>query len=253
MLTKADIKLVRSLADRAERAASGLFVVEGAKMVHEALESDMHVERVFATRGTGIDWGARLKSISAEEVSPAEMERLSHMKTPPGLLALVRIPERRFNDAVFGHELILALDGVQDPGNLGTIIRIADWFGIGGIVCSPGSADCYNPKVVQATMGALFRIAVHYLPLPGFLSSAVSSGTQVFATALEGEDIYHAHLPAAGVVVMGSESHGVSPQVLSLIPRKLFIPPYPAGRQGSESLNVATATAIICSEFRRMI
>ena len=157
-------------------------------------------------------------------------------------------------DHVFGlFPLIstLALDDVQNPGNLGTIVRLADWFGITDIVCSEASADCFNPKVVQATMGAILRVRVHYTDLGGFLRQAADAGLPVCGTFLEGENIYGASLPEAGIVVMGNEGRGISDAAAATVTRKLFIPPYPAGRRGSESLNVAMATGIVCAEFRR--
>lgn len=249
MLTKADIKLIRSLGDGRARMENGLFVTEGFKMVEELLDSGMRTERLFVTRDT--DMSSFAGRADAEVISHSEMERISHLKTPPGVLALARIPLRQFDAAIAERELVLALDGVRDPGNLGTIIRVADWFGIGTVVCSQGSADCYNPKAVQATMGALFRVAVHYADLAGFVSGAVMNGIRVFGTMLEGENIYEARLSPSGIIVMGSESHGISPEIAPLIPEKLFIPPYPAGRHGPESLNVAVAAAITCAEFRR--
>lgn len=251
MISKADIKLIKSLADRQTRIESGVFAVEGFKMVAEVLVSDYTVTRIFITRGTENEvTAAGIRGAIVEEISPAEMERISHFKTPPGILALVKIPDRPFIDPS-RDKLILALDGIQDPGNLGTIIRIADWFGIGDIVCSPGSADCNNPKTVQATMGALFRVNVHYLPLEGLLSGASEKSVPVYGTVMDGDNIYEAQLSESGIIVMGSESHGISPEVGRLLSHRLLIPPYPADRHGSESLNVATAAAIVCAEFRR--
>lgn len=251
MISKADIKLIRSLTDRQSRLEHGIFAVEGIKLVSEVLASDYTVTRIFVARGAGVEAGLPgLPAILTEEVSPAEMERISHFKTPPGILALVKVPDRPFIDTS-REKLVLALDGVNDPGNLGTIIRIADWFGIGDIVCSPGSADCNNPKTVQATMGALFRVNVHYMPLAEFLKDAVKNKIPVYGTVLDGKNIYDSALSDRGIIVMGSESHGISPEICALLSHKLLIPPYPAGRRGSESLNVATAAAIVCSEFRR--
>lgn len=248
MLTKADINLVRSLARKEARRAEGLFVAEGAKLVGEALASGWRVERVFATaEGAAAIPHAPLP----EPVGAKDMERLSHLKTPSGILALVRIPEHKL-PADVGSALTLCLDGVQDPGNLGTIVRIADWFGIGDVVCSPGTADCFNPKVVQASMGAILRVRVHYAELGPVLEHAAGRGVPVYGTFLEGDDIYQSALTPAGIVVMGSEGGGISAAVAARVGRKLYIPPYPASRSGgSESLNVAVAAAVICSEFRR--
>ena len=164
MLTKAEIAFIRSLSSRRERAASGLFVAEGEKSVREMLASSFPVRRVLAV-GDGAEWLPLRADTELVRVSPKEMERISMLKTPAGVLALVEIPHyaqpERFGDGA----LVLALDDVQDPGNMGTIVRLADWFGIRDIVCSEATADCFNPKVVQATMGAITRVRVHYLPL----------------------------------------------------------------------------------------
>ncbi len=242
MLTKADIQLIRSLSDRRARQESGLFVVEGMKLAAELAASGMRIRRIFATEACS------LPGIACERVAPREMERISHLKTPSPVLALVELPRRDLDPATLSGCLSLALDGVQDPGNLGTIIRLADWFGIRDIVCSENSADCFNPKVVQATMGAISRVRVHYTNLEEALKGVRGP---VYGTFLEGENIHSAALSADGIIVMGSEGRGVSPGVERLITRKLFIPPWPADAATSESLNVATATAIICSEFRR--
>ena len=144
-----------------------------------------------------------------------------------------------------------ALDDIQNPGNLGTIIRLADWFGIGDIVCSEATADCFNPKVVQATMGAILRVRIHYTDLAALLAQAPALRLPVYGTFLEGENLYGAELSPAGIVVMGNEGRGVGADVARTVTRKLFIPPWPADRRGSESLNVAMATGIVCAEFRR--
>ncbi len=281
MLTKSDIKLIRSLSDKAVRAESGLFVVEGDKMVSEAISSAMAVERVFATPKSGLLAKSGIGAV--EVITEKDMERISHLKTPSVSLALVHVPKYGFSDDIFRGGLVLALDGVQDPGNLGTIIRIADWFGIADVVCSPATADWLNPKVAQATMGALFRVRLHYVPLAEALTKAAGAGAEIYGTFLDGENIYEAELSGkngkagigvgshtgagandggiadrsavakmgASVIVMGNEGRGISPETERAVTRRLFIPPYPADRQGSESLNVAAATAIVCSEFRR--
>lgn len=242
MVTKADIQWVRSLADKRARSEHGVFVAEGEKLVGELLASDFDVVRVFATSGFP----------GAEPVSQREMERLSHLKTHTPVLAVARVPRHGLPDEP-GRELTIALDGVQDPGNLGTIIRLADWFGIGDVVCSHDTADCFNPKVVQATMGAILRVRVHYADLRRVLEHAAAHMESVYGTFLDGENIYEADLGevSSGVIVLGSEGRGISPEVAAAITRKLHIPPYPAGNPASESLNVATAAAIVCSEFRR--
>jgi TrmH family RNA methyltransferase len=182
-------------------------------------------------------------------IKPSEMERISALKSPTEHLALFRIPKQQLNSEQVRSDITLVLDDVQDPGNLGTIIRLADWFGISDIVCSEDTADCFNPKVVQATMGAILRVRVHYTNLAEWLSS--HKGATIYGTFLEGENIYNAQLEKSGVIVMGNEGQGISAEVAEKVSHKLLIPPYPADRCGSESLNVAVATAVICSEFRR--
>jgi TrmH family RNA methyltransferase len=232
MLTKAQIALIKSLGDKKARTATGLFVAEGAKLVDELLRSELEVQAVY-------------------ELSPGEMERISRLKTPSSVVALVRIPTRTFDPQTAAENLVLALDEVQDPGNLGTIIRLADWFGIRDLVCSPATADAFNPKVVQATMGAIARVRIHCTPLPEWLDGLAGRGIPVYGTFLDGEPVYDAPLGAAGVLVMGNEGGGISAAVAQRVTRRLFIPPWPRGAPGGESLNVAVATAIVCSEFRR--
>ena len=243
-MTKAEIQLVRSLADKRSRTEHGLFVAEGHKFIGELCTSALRVRKIFALEGL-------FEGGEVETVSSREMERLSLLKTPSDSLALVEIPRCDLKPERLRGRLTLALDDVQNPGNLGTIIRLADWFGITDIVCSEASADCFNPKVVQATMGAILRVRVHYTDLGGFLRQAADAGLPVCGTFLEGENIYGASLPEAGIVVMGNEGRGISDAAAATVTRKLFIPPYPAGRRGSESLNVAMATGIVCAEFRR--
>jgi TrmH family RNA methyltransferase len=163
--------------------------------------------------------------------------------------SVVEMPKSKIASVKPDSSLVLALDRVQNPGNLGTIIRLADWFGISDIVCSEDSADCFNPKVVQATMGAILRVRVHYTNLAKWLGE--QRGAKIYGTFLEGENIYSAQLDKSGIIVMGNEGQGISTEVAATVSHKLLIPPYPADRSGSESLNVAVATAVICSEFRR--
>lgn len=243
-MTKAELQLVRSLADKRGRTETGLFVAEGEKLIGELRASHLHMRRIFTLEGL-------FEGPEVECVAPRDMERLSLLKTPSNSLALVEIPRYRFDAAAVGRELTLALDQVQNPGNLGTIIRLADWFGIRDIVCSPDSADCFNPKVVQATMGAILRVRLHYMELDALLADAARRRTPIYGTFLEGENLYDTELTTGGIVVMGNEGRGISERVARHIGRKLLIPPYPADRRGSESLNVAMATGIVCAEFRR--
>lgn len=237
-MTKNEIQLIRSLADKRVRDQTGLFVTEGEKLVKEILASDFRVRKVFYT---------------GDYTSPRDMERASHLRTPTDCLALVEIPERRFFPSTIAGQLTLALDGVQNPGNVGTIIRLADWFGIRHILASGDTADCFNPKVVQASMGAIIRVEVHYGNLPEMIRTAREKyALSVAGTFLEGESIYSTTMPSEGIIVLGSEGRGISPEVEQLVSQRLFIPPFtPTPSATSESLNVAMATAIICSEFRR--
>lgn len=243
-MTRAEIQFVRSLADKRGRTESGLFVAEGEKLVRELLASDFRVAKVYFTEGNFDREGA-------EKVSAKDMERISGLKTPSGCLALAGIPHTEFDPGALRGKLTLALDDVQNPGNLGTIIRIADWFGITDILCSENSADRFNPKVVQATMGSITRVRVHYGRLAEMIARAAAEGVPVLGTFLEGENIYPADLPTEGIVVLGSEGSGISEEVARLVTHKIFIPPYPASGSKAESLNVASAAAIVCSEFRR--
>lgn len=243
-MTKAEIQLVRSLADKRARTETGLFVAEGEKLIDELCGSHFRIRKIFALDEI-------FSGPEVEIVSPRDMERLSLLKTASNSVALVELPHSKPDVKNLAGQLTLALDEVQNPGNLGTIIRLADWFGISDIVCSEGTADCFSPKVVQATMGAIIRVRVHYTDLAGFLAQAATQDTPIYGTFLEGENIYKTELTPSGIIVMGNEGRGVTDAVAHTVTHRLFIPPYPAGRQGSESLNVAMAAGIICSEFRR--
>lgn len=245
-MTKSDIRFVRALADKRARDEHGLFTAEGEKLVSELLASPMRIRRIYSLAGVFPTHDDRV-----EIVSEQEMERVSQLKTPNNSLAVVEIPQRSLRGVDASRSLVLALDRVQNPGNLGTIMRLADWFGITDIVCSEECADCFNPKVVQATMGAIIRVKVHYTDLAAWLDAENRAGTPIYGTFLDGENIYSAPLSDNGIIVMGNEGRGIGGECAASVSRRLFIPPYPADRQGSESLNVATATAVICSEFRR--
>lgn len=242
-MTKAEIQFVRSLADKRERDQHRLFIAEGDKLIEEILNSKLPIKHLYALEGhfTG----------RAETISAKEMERISQLKTASTSLAVVEQPSHPTPTLAPSSLLSLALDGVQNPGNLGTIIRLADWFGISDIYCSMDTADCYNPKVVQATMGAILRVRVHYLPLSDFLAQTAAAKIPVYGTMLDGENIYQSTLNPTGVIVMGNEGKGVSNECARSFTHRLLIPSYPPERQGSESLNVAMATGIVCAEFRR--
>ena len=254
MLSKNKIKFIQSLSRKKIREQENVFLVEGNKMVIEALQSNFSLKLICGTLGFLKENNITPKD--AEEVYealPDEIEKASLLRSPQESLAIVKIPERQFQASLISSEFTLALDFIQDPGNLGTIIRIADWFGIKHILCSENTVDCYNPKVIQASMGAIFRVQLHYLNLTETLTEANKIGIPIFGTFLEGENIYKHSLNKNGILVMGNEGNGISGKIESLITNKIHIPSFPANEQSSESLNVATATAICCSEFRRRI
>jgi len=232
--SNAQIKLIRSLKDKKFRDQYGLFVVEGEKMVAEALQSDYSVEAVYRT----------------DEVGENVMSRMTLLSSPSSSLALVRRKDDLFSTPALRRDgLYIALDSIRDPGNMGTILRLADWFGIDGVLASADSVDIFNPKVVQSTMGAIFRVDFHYCDIVSLCSLP---GSSVFGTFLCGEDIYGADLSAEGtrIIVIGNESNGISPEVAACCNRRITIPSFAKGK-GSESLNAAVATAITVSEFRR--
>jgi len=233
VISKNEIKEIRALGQKKFRDERGLFIVEGEKLVAEALQSGWEVVAQFRTEDIGED----------------AMARITQLTRPSPALAVVRQPDPA-PPAVSSDDLVLALDGIRDPGNLGTIVRIADWFGIRQILVSHDTVEVFNPKVVQATMGAIFRVRVHYCDLAAVLDAA-SDRMPVFGTFLEGDTIYEAPLTPGGILVMGSEANGISSEVAATVTQKLFIPSFPPGACTSESLNVAVATAICCSEFRR--
>lgn len=242
-MTKAEIQFVRSLADKQVRDRERLFIAEGEKLIGEIINSDLHIRNIYALDG--------ILSGHSEVVTQKEMERISQLKSASNCLAIVEQPHYTTPSAAPADQLSLALDGVQNPGNLGTIIRLADWFGISDIFCSETTADCYNPKVIQATMGAILRVRVHYLPLAKFLERTAQNATPVYGTMLDGKNIYDGELQNRGIIVMGNEGKGISQECAQHLSHRLLIPSYPASRQGSESLNVAMATGIVCAEFRR--
>ena len=252
MISKNIIKQIKSLEQRKFRKLEGKFVAEGNKLVEDNLNA-MKCHRLVATA----QWWeshayARTLAEECFEVTREEMERTSLMQTPQDVLAVFYIPKV---SSLIPHpsSLIIALDGIQDPGNLGTIIRLCDWFGIHDIVCSTATADCYNPKVVQATMGAIARVRVHYLDLPAYLAEARAKGVNVYGTFLEGTNIYQTELSECGIIVMGNEGNGISDEVKAIVSHKLNIPSFPTDSVTSESLNVGIATAITVAEFRRRV
>ena len=236
MISKNQIKFVRQLEQKKYRKKEGLFVAEGPKVVGDLLRAGFKAHTIFATS----EWESQGQTF--QEVSDEELRRVSFLQHPQRVLALFFIPTESVPSV---SSLSLALDDVQDPGNLGTIIRIADWFGIDTIYCSENTADAWSPKVVQATMASIARVNIIYTDLQELISKAQ---VPVYGTLLDGQDIYTQELSKEGIIVMGNEGNGISAPIRKLINRRLLIPQF---HEGPESLNVAIATAITCSEFRR--
>lgn len=238
MLSKSQIKTITSLKQKKYRLQQGLFVAEGVKTINELLASQFSLQQLYTTNSFKID--ANLETV----VSENELKKISFLKTPNTALAIFKIPEPK---AINTNQLLVALDNVRDPGNLGTIIRLCDWFGIRDLVCNIETVDCYNPKVVQATMGSITRVNVSYLNLTDFLKT---THMPIFGAFMEGDNIYKSQLPNKGILVLGNEANGISREIEQVITTKISIPRF-GQLQSTESLNVATAAAILLSEFRR--
>lgn len=245
MISKNQIKFIRSLELKKNRKRESLFVAEGPKVIEELLKLKTP-HTIIATK-EWIDNNSKISNVI--EVSERELESASLLKTPQQVLALFAIETTEQDLNIDNNKLYLALDGIQDPGNLGTIIRIADWFGIDTIYCSNETVDVYNPKVIQATMGSIARVKVVYTDLCNLISNQ-SDEMPVYGTFLDGSDIYQNELTPNGIIVMGNEGKGITKELKSLITNKLLIPSFSIG-DTAESLNVAIATAITCSEFKR--
>lgn len=246
MISNAEIKRVRSLAQKKYRDMYGLFTVEGEKLVDEALRSGFQVENVYRK----------------DEIGEEAMSRITMLSSPSPVLAVVRKPD---NTGIAGEDLhtvigrnglYLGLDVIRDPGNLGTIVRIADWFGVDAVLAAYGTADIFNPKTVQATMGAVFRVRFVYTDLKAAAKTVVDMGGQVYGTFMDGKNIYRTELKTGEdcpvMVITGNEADGISPEISETVSERIAIPPYPAGDSGSESLNAAVATAVTVAEFRRL-
>ena len=247
MLSKNKIKYIRSLELKKNRKEERVFVAEGHKLVGDLLG---HFPcRLLVAIPTWLEKNPKVQADEIIEVTPDELTRASLQKTPQEVLAVFEQPTWTYDVASVSKSLCLALDDIQDPGNLGTIIRLADWFGIEHIFCSQGTVDVYNPKTIQATMGALARVKLHYCHLPLLIASL--GDVPVYGTFLDGENMYGKTLTDHGLIVMGNEGNGIGEEVARLVNERLYIPNYPPQRETSESLNVAVATAVICAEFRR--
>lgn len=246
VLSNNEIKRLKSLQQKKVRDELGVFTVEGEKMVQEAVSSPFEVECIYRK----------------DEIGESAMERISSLSSPSPAFAVVKKPSDAYIADLSQVEplireggLFLALDTIRDPGNLGTIIRIADWFGIKAVFATKDTVDLYNPKVVQSTMGAIFRVKMHYVDLPELSRMVLDMGGKVYGTFLDGKNMYDRELDngavSPSVIVIGNESEGISPAMAGLVSDRLYIPPYPADQPGSESLNAAIATAITVAEFRR--
>ncbi|WBL21541.1 TrmH family RNA methyltransferase [Zunongwangia sp. HRR-M8] len=239
MVSKSQIKLITSLGQKKYRQKNGLFVAEGIKVIREFLNSDFQLQNLFASEAV-FDIPEE-QFVLAEE---RELKKISFLKTPQTALALFKIPQQNLEVL---DDLTIALDGVRDPGNLGTIIRLCDWFGVKNLVCSKDTVDCYNPKVIQSTMGSITRVNVIYKNLTEFLQD---QDLVTYGTFMEGENVYQKQLQQKSILVMGNEANGITSEIAELISEKISIPQF-GQSQDTESLNVATATAIFLSEFRR--
>lgn len=239
-LSKNQFKLITSLKQKKYRLKHHLFIAEGTKVVDEFLYSNFELDQLFC-----VDNSSYSNIENCYLVSDAILKKISTLKTPNNVVAIFKIPkvQKLKNDG-----LILVLDGINDPGNLGTIIRLCDWFGVDQLICSENTVDCYNTKVVQATMGSLTRVSIVYTAIENYLQN---TQLPIFATLMDGENVYKSNLPKSGVLVMGNEANGISEQILKLTNNTISIPRF-GNLQQTESLNVATATAILLSEFKRL-
>jgi TrmH family RNA methyltransferase len=240
MLSKNQIKLITSLQQKKQRFANQMFFAEGIKVIQELLESNFELVHLYTTQND-FEQVSNDKKVLFDE---GDLKKISALSTPNTCLAVFKIPTEK---KIIESGLILALDSIRDPGNLGTILRLCDWFGIGQLICSKETVDIYNPKVVQATMGSIARVNVNYIDLEAFVNQTKLA---VFGTFMDGNNIYKTELPQEGIIIMGNEANGISPELEKLIKNRLTIPRF-GTIQKTESLNVATATAIILSEFRR--
>jgi TrmH family RNA methyltransferase len=240
MLSKNQIRLITSLQQKKQRFVHQLFFAEGIKVIQELLNSNFELGHLYYTQSDFEDVSDDKHTLISEN----ELKKISALVTPNTCLAVFKIPTER---KIVESGLILALDCVRDPGNLGTILRLCDWFGVNQIVCSKDAVDIYNPKGVQATMGSIARVNVSYVDLENFIGQ---TQLPVFGTFMDGNNIYKSILPQEGIIVMGNEANGISPELEKIIKNRLTIPRF-GSLQQTESLNVATATAIVLSEFRR--
>jgi TrmH family RNA methyltransferase len=239
-ISKNQFKTITSLSQKKYRQKHQLFIAEGVKVVNELLKSTFELDTLFALNG----FETLIPENKIVRISELELQKISKLKTPNKVLGLFKIPE----EIPFQNKgLIVALDSINDPGNLGTIIRLCDWFGVAHLICSKDTVDCYNQKVVQASMGSLTRVSIHYLDLTSYLTSTT---IPTFITDMDGENVYQTQLLEEAILIMGNEANGVSEPIRNIVKNKISIPRF-GESQETESLNVATATAILLSEFKR--
>ena len=249
MLSRNQAKYINSLKLSRSREELGEFVAEGVKVLGELLSSDWEISKIFALPewiDTNLET-LRKKGLDCQEVNEQELKQISQLSTPNQVLATVKRPSRDVGSGTDLSGLTIMLDHIQDPGNLGTIIRTADWFGIGQIICSHHTADLFNPKVIQSTMGSFIRVKVGYTDLRQFLEK-LPEQIQVYGSMAGGENIYTTEITKDAILIIGNESHGISPSLLPYLSKRIGIP---GSKSGAESLNASIATAIICAEFYR--
>ena len=252
-ISKNQLKQFASLKEKKTREKEGLFIAEGEKIIDELIHSDLEIISILAINEWLTENTQLLKKMNHHnifEVTTNELQKISSLKTPNNVIAVARIPEVSFQIHNLENKLTLVLSNIQDPGNLGTIIRLADWFGIETIVCSKNTVELFNPKVIQSTMGAFLRVNVFYENLVSFFEE-LNPKIPVYGAFLDGKNIYNETLPGAGIIVMGNESKGISNEIEKYVTHKITIPTFTQKPEKTESLNVSVATAIICSEFRR--
>ncbi len=247
-MEKNTIKYIKSLQQKKNRILKNRFVVEGIKSVNELLNSDLEVESVYATNLEDLVE----TNVGTEKITEKELSRISSLKNPNKVLAVAKIPDRTRTLVNIENKLSIGLENIQDPGNMGTIIRLADWYGIEHLICSEDTVECYNPKVVQSAMGALFRVKIIYTNIYKFIEEATKwSNFGLYATHLDGDNIYKKNINKNGMIIMGNESRGLSSDVFISGVEKIKLPPFPHDSENMESLNVAVATGITVAEFRR--
>ncbi len=250
MIIQNKIKLINSLSKKKYREINKLFIAEGERLINDLMNSDITISEVYATE-EWLNYNIINDNVNICITTEQYLKKISQLKTAPPVIALCQIPNINIDNHSFENNLTLALDDIQDPGNLGTIIRLADWFGVESIICSENTADAFNPKVVQATMGAISRVKLIYTNLEVFLEKQNKMGNPIYGTFLDGDNIYLEEFSPNGIIVMGNEGNGISQKIANKIKKRLLIPSFSTNNLKSESLNVSTATGIILSEFKR--